>query len=208
MDQQAPDLPRFVQIIGRYRTLIFFVAALGLLTGTVFAALSPSVGTGTSTERVMFTAPSCPAGAICGGPAFSPAYIRASVLGAFPSGVKITPVTGNILSITVAAGTAAQAEATAQAVARDYIVDAGSLSYMGEQPSAQVLAPATRATGTASSRSVEGGALLGAVFGALLGLIMALVGARTTIDPLPAPRGLAVGGAEGPSPWSFGPEWK
>jgi hypothetical protein len=206
MDQQVPDLPRFVQIIGRYRTLIFFVAALGLLAGTVFAALNPPVGT--STERVVFAAPSCPAGAICGGPAFSPAYIRASVLEVFPSGVVITPVTGNAVSVTVTAGTAVQAEATAEAVAREYVADVGSLSYLGQQPSAQVRGPATSATATASSRSLENGALLGAVFGALLGVIMALVGARTTIDPLPAPRGLAVGDGEGPAPWHFGPEWK
>jgi hypothetical protein len=206
MDQQPPDLPRSVQIIRRYRTLIGLSAALGLLAGILFAALNPP--TGTSTERVAFTAPSCPAGAICGGPAFSPAYIRASVLGVFPSGVKITPVAGNVFSITVIAGSAAQAQATAEAVAREYVADAGSLSYMGTQPSAQVLAPATKASGAVSSRSLENGALLGAVFGLLLGAIMALAGARTTIDPSPTPRGLAIGDGKDPSPWSFGPEWK
>jgi hypothetical protein len=206
MDQQPPDLPRSVQIIRRYRALIGLSAALGLIVGIVFAALNPP--TGTSTERVAFAAPSCPAGAICGGPAFSPAYIKASVLAVFPSGVKITSLAGNDFSITVVAGSAAQAQATAQSVARDYIAAAGSLSYMGEQPSAQVLAPATKANGAVSARSLENGALLGAIFGLLLGAIMALAGARTTIDPLPAPRGLAVGDAEGPAPWRFGPEWK
>jgi len=205
VDQQAPDLPRFVQVIGRYRALIFFVAALGLLTGTVFAVLNPPGGV--TTERVAFAPPSCPAGAICGGPAFSNAQIRASVLEIFPSGVKITSMPGDVVSVTVIAGTPVRAEATAHAVARDYIADAGSLSYMGEQPSAQVLGPATTATGRTSFRSVENGALLGLVFGGLLGLIMALAGARTTIDSLPAPRGLAVGGPEGPAPWRFGPEW-
>jgi hypothetical protein len=205
LDQQAPDLPRFVQIMGRQKTLIFLVAALGLLTGALFAALNPPGGV--TTERVAFAPPSCPAGAICGGPAFSPAHIRASVLEIFPSGVKITPMTGNVVSVTVIAGTPGQAEVTAHAVAREYIAVAGSLSYMGEQPSAQVLGPTTTATPAAPSRSVENGALLGLVFGALLGLIMALAGARTTIDPLPVPRGLAVGGSEGPAPWRFGPEW-
>jgi hypothetical protein len=207
MDQQAPDLPRSVQIMGRYRTLIGFSAALGLLVGIVFAALMPPAQT--STERVVFAAPSCPggAGAICGGPAFSPTYIRATVLEVFPSEVKITPGTGNAVSVTVVAGTAAQAAATAQAVVRTYITDAGSLNYMGEQPSAQVLGPATTPTATAPSRWLEDGALLGVVFGALLGIIMALAGARTTIDPLPVPRGLAVGDGEGPPPWRFGPEW-
>jgi len=205
LDQQAPDLPRFVQIMGRQKALIFLVTVLGLLSGALFAALNPPGGV--TTERVAFAPPSCPAGAICGGPAFSTARIRASVLEIFPSGVKITPMTGNVVSVTVVAGTAGQAEVTAQRVAREYIYVAGSLSYMGEQPSAQVLGPATTASGTTSFRSVENGALLGLVFGGLIGLIMALAGARTTIDPLPVPRGLAVGGAEGPAPWRFGPEW-
>lgn len=198
MDQQAPDLPRSVQIIGRCRTLICLSAALGLLAGIVFAALNPSAQT--STERIVFAAPSCPAGAVCGGPAFSPADIRARVLQAFPSGVQITPVKGNVVSVIATAGTAAQAAATAAAVTRYYIADAGSLGYLGEQPSVHVLAPATRAAGAASSRWLEDGALLGALFGLVLGVIMALAGARTTIDPLPAPRGLAVGQPEGRSP--------
>jgi hypothetical protein len=206
MDQQPPDLPRSVKIIRRYRTLIGLSAALGLIAGILFAALNPP--TGTSTERVAFAAPSCPAGAVCGGAAFSPAYVRASVLKVFPSGVKITPVAGNVFYITVVAGSPTQAQATAQAAARTYVTEVGSLSYMGEQPSAQVLAPATKTTGTVSSRSLENGALLGAVFGLLLGVIMALAGARTTIDPMPTPRGLAIGDGEGPPRWSFGPEWK
>lgn len=198
MDQQAPDPPRSVQIIGRSRTLIGFSAALGLLAGIVFASLNPPAQT--STESVLFAPPSCPAGSVCGGPAFSPVNVRARVLEAFPSGVQITLGTGNVLSVTATGGTAAAAKATADAVARDYISDVESLSYLGEHPTAQVVAPATRASGTAPFRWLEDGGLLGAIFGVLLGVIMALAGARTTIDPLPAPRGLAVGQPEGRSP--------
>ena len=36
MNQQASDLPRSVQIIGRYRSLIGLVALLGALVGVVF----------------------------------------------------------------------------------------------------------------------------------------------------------------------------
>ena len=188
MNQQAPDLPRSVQIIGRNGTLIGLFAVLGVLVGIVLAALNPPALT--STDSVVFAAPSCPAGAICGGPAFSPAYIRAMVLETFPSGVRIRPGAGNVLSIIVTGRTPAQAEATAEAVARDYVAVASSLSYMGQHATARVLAPATGATGSAPPRWLLNGALLGALFGALLGVLMALAGARTTIDPLPAPRGL------------------
>ena len=64
MSQPASDVPRFVQIIGRYKALIGILAALGLLGGAVFAALNPPVFT--SRALVLLT-PSCPAGAICGG---------------------------------------------------------------------------------------------------------------------------------------------
>src|SRR5580700_8132269 len=74
MNQQPPDLPRSVQIIGRYRSLIGVVALLGALVGVLLAALNPPASS--SQTLVVFTAPTCPAGGICGGPAFSPAFIE------------------------------------------------------------------------------------------------------------------------------------
>jgi hypothetical protein len=194
MSQQAPDLPRSVQIIGRYRSLIGFVALLGALAGVVFAALNPPAST--SQTLVVFTAPTCPAGAICGGPMFSPAYIGAMLLQQFPSGVQVKPVTGDVVSISAAAGTAAQAEAIAHAAARSYIADAGYLPYLGEQASVQVLRPATSATATTPLKQVAGDALLGAVLGALLGIIAALAGSQTIIDSPALPRGLDVGAGD------------
>src|SRR5580700_6252434 len=141
MNQQAPDLPRSVQIIGRYRALIGFVALLGALVGVVFAALNPP--TSSSEALVVFTAPTCPAGAICGGPMFSPSYVEAMLLKEFPSGVQVKPVAGDVVSISVAAGTTAQAEAIADTVVHSYIADAGSMSYMGEYASMRILQPAT-----------------------------------------------------------------
>ena len=190
MSQQASDLPRSVQIIGRYRSLIGFVALLGALAGIVFAALNPPTSTGQT--LVLFTAPPCPAaGAICGGPVFSPGYIQARLLKEFPSGVQVKPVAGDVLSISVAAGTPAQAKAIARAAAHSYIVDAGSLSYLGEQASAQILQPATSAKGTTPLKQVAGDALLGAVLGALLGIIAALAAGQTIIDPPTVAQGLA-----------------
>ena len=48
MHQQAPDLPRFVQIIRRYGALVGIAVAVGLLAGAVFAAFSPVMVTSTA----------------------------------------------------------------------------------------------------------------------------------------------------------------
>jgi hypothetical protein len=194
MNQQAPDLPRSIQIIGRYWGLIGFVALLGALVGVFFAALNPPASSGQT--LVVFTAPTCPGGGICGGPMFSPAFIQPMLLKQFPSGVQVKPVTGDVVSISVAAGTAARAEAIANSAARSYIVDAGSLPYMGEYASAQILQPATSATVTTPVKQVAGDALLGAVLGALLGIIAALAGSQTIIDSPALPRELDVGAGD------------
>jgi hypothetical protein len=191
MNQQAPDLPGFVQIIGRYRSLIGLVALLGALVGVLFAALNPPASS--SQTLVVFTAPTCPAGGICGGPAFSPAFIEPMLLKQFPNGVQVKPVTGDVVSISVAAGTAARAEVIANAAARSYIIDAGALPYMGQYASAQILQSATSAPAPTPLKEVVGDALLGAVLGALLGVIAALAGSQTIIDSPTLSRGLDVG---------------
>jgi hypothetical protein len=195
MSQQASDLPRFAQILRRYRALIGIMAALGLLAGAVFAALNPPAFT--SQALVIFPSWPCPAQAICVGPVFAPnrpAYIGARLLQSLPSGVRLEPVAANGLLVSSTAATAAQAEATTNAAARSYLAYAESLSYPGEQVSPQILEPATRAIGTAPLIRVRDDLLLGAVFGALLGVIAALAGSGATIDPPAAPRGYDIGG--------------
>ena len=181
MNQQASDLPRSVQIIGRYRGLIGLVALLGALVGVVLAALNPPASS--SQTLVVFQAPTCPAGAICGGPMFSPAFTEAMLLKQFPSGVQVKPVTGDVVSISVAAGTAARAEAIAHAAARTFA-------------SAQILQPATSTAAATPLKQVAGDALLGAVLGALLGIIAALAGSQTIIDSPGLPGGLDVGAGD------------
>jgi hypothetical protein len=191
MSQQAPDLPRSVQIIGRYRTLIGLVALLGAFVGILLAVLNPPASS--SQALVVFTAPTCPAGAICGGPMFSPAYVQAMLLKQFPSGVQVKPVGGDVVSISVTAGTTAQAEA----IAEEAGADIGYVSYMGEYPSVQLLRPATSAAAATPFKQVAGDALLGAVLGALAGIIAALAGSQTIIDSPALSRGLDIGTGDG-----------
>jgi hypothetical protein len=193
MNQQAPDLPRPVQILGRFRTLIGFLAGLGLLAGALFAAFNPSASD--SKALLVFAAPSCPQGAICGGPMFSPGYVQAQLAGTFPAGVQIKVTKGNVLSVTVTGKDAAVDQTLANAAAKVYIADTGSLSYMGEHPSAKLFQPATTASAPVSPKRVFDGALLGAVSGLLVGIIAALAGGQTIIDPVALPR--SVGGEGG-----------
>ncbi len=192
MSQQAADLPRFVQIIGRSRSLVGIMAVLGVLVGAVFAALNPSVFT---SRAVVLYRPACPAGAICGGPAFIVPARSGELPKTVTTGAQVRPEAGNVLSVSAVGRTAAQAEAAANAAASS-IVNASPLGYQGEQVSGVTVEPATTATGT--PQQLSGDALLGAVLGALAGILAALAGGRTTIDPLPAPRGIAVGGEEPP----------
>ena len=200
MNQQELNLPRPVRIIGHYKILIGVMAVLGFLVGGLFAALNPP--TSTSHALVMFTAPSCPQGAICGGPMFSPASGEDAVIKAFPDGVTMTIVNGNVVAISASSGTAAQAAAIANKAARTYIAYNGSLTYLGEQPTATLIGPAETVTGTTPPKQVLGDALLGAVLGALAGIIVALAAGQAIIDPVAWPRGLGAGGARQPTPYA------
>ncbi len=183
MDQQHPDRLRFAQAIGRHRYLIGFMAVVGLLTGLVFSALHPTAYTARAT--VAFSAPSCLVpGAICGGPAFSaPVEIKAGWLNVYPRAVAVDQKAPDVVTVTASGDSAAQAEAAAEAADSSYVAYALSLSYQGEQASAQVLSPPTVSGGTVPPQRLLGGALLGALAAALLGIIAALAAAQTSIDP-------------------------
>jgi hypothetical protein len=195
MNQQASDLPRSVQILGRFRILIGFLAGLGLLAGAVFGALNPLASN--SKALLTFAAPSCPQGAICGGPMFSPGYVQVQLAKTFPAGVQIKVMNGNVVSVTVTGMNAVADQTLANAAAKVYIADTGSLSYMGEHPSAKLFQPATTASAPVSPKRVIDDALLGALSGLLVGVIAALAGGQTIIDPVTLPRGPGVGGEGG-----------
>jgi hypothetical protein len=193
MSQQAADVPRFVQIIRRYRALVGIMAVLGLLGGALFAAVNPPVFT--SQALVLMAPPSsCPTGAICGGPAFSLGYRGPRLLQSLPRGVQVKFLPGNYLSVTATGGTPAQAEATAEDAAISYLSYAVSMSYPGWPGYARIPEPATSASGTPASKLLFDDALLGALAGLLLGVIAALAAGGSTIDTRGAPPGYDVGG--------------
>ena len=98
------------------------------------------------------------------------------------SEVEIGSQTPYIISVSATAKAAADAAATANAVAKSYIAYIGSPSNPGGQVQAQLLQPATTGTGPGLLKQLVSYAifaLLGAVFGALIGVIIALAISRS-----------------------------
>jgi hypothetical protein len=189
MSQQASDLPRFFRVIGQYKALVGLVAVLGLLGGAVFAVLNAPTSP-SSNALVMVSAPSCPQGAICGGPMFSPGYVGSKLVEVFPANFHIKFVNGNVLSVTATGGTAVQ-------VIQSDIADIPSLSYMGEQPTVKLIDTPTTASAPVSPKRLFGDALLGAVLGLLVGVVAALAAGQAVIDPVTLPRRTGLGGQSG-----------
>ena len=179
MSQSAPDLRSFRQIFRRYGILIGAAVMASLLAGVVTAAFSPVMVTSTALVALPMTtltsaaavtiAESEPvlAGAL---PRLSPGTSLATVR----SEVKASSPASNVLSVSVRAGSAAQAAATANAVAESYLGYAGSAGSPAGHMPALMLLPATSASGAAGLMRLLVGAMLGVASGLLIGIIAAL----------------------------------
>jgi len=168
MSQEALDLRRYLQTVRRYRVIVGFAAALGLVAGASFTVLYPPMLA--SKALVLATGGDIPTQAIIASsdPVLAKAMRRvtpAVSLATLRGQVQVKSLTRAILAIGAQGTTAAQAEDIANAVADSYVsyVDAG-----------RVLEPAATATGTPLPRRllVKGG--LGALLGVLAGAIVAL----------------------------------
>jgi capsular polysaccharide biosynthesis protein len=196
------NLRRSAQIVRRHRILVGIVAVLGLLLGVVYSVLNPPTFTSTALVVVPQAVVSPQAGAGTGvtadagpggymttqatiaasDPVLSAAlrYVSpATSLRVLERDIEVTTPTAGILSINARGSTAAQAEATANAVAHSYVAYVGSAASLVGFVSAHVLNAATTATETAPLVRLLIFGLLGAVCGALVGVIAALVIGRT-----------------------------
>ena len=198
MSQQALDLRRSVQIVRRHKILVGIAVALGLVAGVGYAVLNPPAVTSAALVVLpQAAAQSIQSAAGNPGSAGSSGYMQTQAViassdpvlsGALPSirpaislaelqrVIEVKGVTNSILSISATGSTAAQAEATANAVARSYI------SYVSSAGNgrvvAHVLQPAINATRAAPVKRMLIYGLLGGLAGALLGFIVALVISR------------------------------
>jgi capsular polysaccharide biosynthesis protein len=186
MSQQALDLRRSAQIVRRHRRLVGIVAAFGLLVAGGYAAVHPPKFTSKAlvvfpqssssmpTYIVVATSQPVLQGAQASlGPGVSLQTLREEV--------HAGSVTSSIISISASARTAAQAEATANAVAKSYAAYVSSPISIVPHIQTQVLEPATSAAGGDTVEQLVIFGILGALFGAIIGMIIAL--ARNRSDP-------------------------
>jgi capsular polysaccharide biosynthesis protein len=197
MSEQALDLRRSAQILRRHKILLGLVLILGGLAGSAYAVANPPLLTSTAlvilpqssqaqqgaavivdgaadpytlTQQVIVTSNAVLRGAA---PAVRPARSLAKLRRDISAGI-LTPY---VISVSARGKVAADTEATANAVARSYISYVGSASSPIGRVPAQLLEPATSATG-APLVPLLVDVLAGAVAGLLIGAIIALAVGR------------------------------
>ena len=192
MSQQALDLRRSVQIVRRHKILVVIVVALGVLGGTAYAVLKPPMLTSTALVALPQSPVSAaPAAATSGTDPFTAtqeviAGTYQVLLNALPNvrpamsveqlrrDVQVGSPAPDIISINAKGKNAADTEVTANAVASSYVAFVNSPKSPVGHVSAQLLEPATSASGSARTEREVIFALLGALAGVLVGAIVAL----------------------------------
>jgi capsular polysaccharide biosynthesis protein len=202
MSQQALDLRRSVQIVRRHKLLVGIMVALGLLVGGGYAVLNPPLATRTALVLLPESAQAEAGAAVAATNNTSDPYTATQeviaqsnpvLLGALPhvrpvvtinelsSAVAIGAATPYIISVSAKEKTAADAAATANAVAESYVSYIGSANSPGGRVLAQLLQSATSGAGPGRlNQLIIYGiyALLGALVGALIGAIIAVATSR------------------------------
>src|SRR5271170_3173306 len=199
MSQQALDLRRSTRIVRRHKILVGVAALLGILAGAAYAVIHPPLMSSTALVVLPQSAQStaaAAAAALNGGPdSFTATQVviadsNAVLLGALPDvrpavsldqlrrDVGASSLTTYIVSISAKGKTAADAEATANAVAQSYIsYVSAATSPIGAVP-ARMLESATSATGPSQLESLLISALVGGLAGGVIGVIVALAVGR------------------------------
>lgn len=196
MSERALDLGRSVQIVRRHKVLVGLATALGLLAGAAYAVLYPSMIT--STALIVLPQSQAQASSLAASGTLSPFTATQMVIadstqvlsGALPNvrpatslnklrgEITVNSLTSYIISVSAVSEVAADAEATANAVAKSYIAYVNSASNPFGRVPASMLQPATTTTGMSSLEAEVIAALVGALAGALIGVILALAISR------------------------------
>jgi capsular polysaccharide biosynthesis protein len=192
MSQQALDLRRSAQIVRRHKILVGIVVTLGILAGGAYAVRNPPMVTSTALVALPQSPLSTEPAATAGGtdPFTATQEVIATsyqvLLDALPDARPVMSVNQlrhnvqagspapDIISITATAKNAADAEATANAVAESYITYVRSPKSPVGHVLAQSLESATTASGPARTERTVIFAVLGALAGALIGGIVVL----------------------------------
>lgn len=198
MSQQALDMRKSVQIVRRHKIFVSVVTVLGLLAGAGYALVYPSMLASTALV-VLPQAASQDAQTANAGSVGTSSYMDTQVVVAssdpvlstalpnikppvslrkLQSEISVKATTDSILAITASGTIAAQAEATANAVASGYVTYVGSSSSRVGRIPANVLQSATVATRPSLAEQLIIYGIIGALGGALVGVLAALVRGR------------------------------
>jgi hypothetical protein len=180
MNQLATELRSSRQVPRRYGILIGAAVAAGLLTGGVAATFGPATVSSTALVALPLTSlTQANSVAIAESNLIMVNALNTGAsLGTLRSDVQVTSPTSGILSVTARAGTAAQAEATANAVAESYIGYSDAFGSPAGHMPAIMLKAATNASGMTRDMRLLVGVLLGVASGLLIGVIAALANRR------------------------------
>jgi capsular polysaccharide biosynthesis protein len=188
MSEQALDLKRSLNIVRRHWLVVSAVAVLGLVVGGGYARLHPPALSSTALVRI---ASQQSAYSTNGAPTLVVIASSDPVLTLAQSDIRppvsiqtlqnelaVNSLTSGILSIRAQGRTAAQAENTANAVARSFVKYVKSPQSLSGSTGALVLQPASTATGRTLTVSLVIFGMLGLFLGAVLGVISVLAVAR------------------------------
>jgi capsular polysaccharide biosynthesis protein len=195
MSQQAMDQRRFIQIVWRHKILVGVVIVLGIVLGGGYAKLNPPMLTSTALVVLPQNAQSAQATAnggldqytatqevIAGGTEVLTGALRdvrpRMSLAELRREIEIGSLTSYVISISAKGAVAADAEATANAVANSYKRYIDSANSPVGRVSAHLLQKATSAAGLAPLEFIIIYALIGAISGAMIGAIIALAISR------------------------------
>jgi capsular polysaccharide biosynthesis protein len=180
---QPLDLRKSFSIIRRLKAVVGLFAAAGLLAGVAYAALNPPQLSSTavvsfpasvlSTSTEVVIADSYPVLAAASASLSPPVSV-----GKLQSEVQAKSLTTYLISITATGGTAAEAEAAANAVAKSYIAYVGDRRSPVQHVVAELFQPAIAAGTPSRLESMLMDGLIGAVIGALVGSIVSLAVGR------------------------------
>ena len=193
MSEKALDLRSSVQIVRRHKWLMSAVTVLGLLAGGAYSTLHPPMLTSTALIVLPQSAQAAAGAAATNGnpdpytatqtviarstPVLTDALpnVRPAMsLEALRADIHVSSPTGFIISVSAKGKLAADAEATANAVANSYIAYVNSPNSPIPQVTAHMLQPATSASGENRVLALVLNVLIGLLAGALIGVIAAL----------------------------------
>jgi capsular polysaccharide biosynthesis protein len=176
---QSLDLRKSFSIIRRLKAVVGVFAAAGLLVGVAYAALNPPQLSSTAVVSFPASVLSASTEVVIADsyPVLAAASTKLSPpvsVGKLQSEVQSKSLTTYLISITATGGTAAEAEAAANAVAESYIAYVGDRRSPVQHVVAELFQPAIAAGAPSRLGSLLMAGLIGAVAGALVGSVVSL----------------------------------